>query len=123
MYNSPRDVGRFLATVIASVLLATCAFGQSSSFETLPSLPAPEQSTAEQNVPTLATRFDVSALPAGAFDADAGSSGATPDSDHHGVVKRAIRRTLEDQKELYRAPFKASNLKWDALVLLGTGGL
>jgi hypothetical protein len=30
---------------------------------------------------------------------------------------------LEDQKELYKAPFKLSNFKWDALVLGGTGGL
>jgi len=69
-------------------------------------------------------RFDVSSLPEGTFDADAAPD-STPaqDSDHHGVVKRAIRRTLEDQKELYRAPFKVSNFKWDALLLAGTGGL
>jgi len=69
-------------------------------------------------------RFDVSSLPEGTFDADAAPD-STPaqDSDHHGVVKRAIRRTLEDQKELYRAPFKVSNFKWDALFLAGTGGL
>jgi hypothetical protein len=44
-------------------------------------------------------------------------------SDHQGLVKRSVKRTLEDQKELYRAPFKRSNLKWDALVLGGTAAL
>jgi hypothetical protein len=36
---------------------------------------------------------------------------------------RSVKRTLEDQKELYRAPFKPSNFKWDALVLGGTAAL
>jgi hypothetical protein len=43
--------------------------------------------------------------------------------DHEGLVMRSVKRTLEDQKELYRAPFKPSNFKWDALVLGGTAGL
>jgi hypothetical protein len=30
---------------------------------------------------------------------------------------------LRDQKELYRAPFQRSNLKWDVIVLAGTGAL
>ena len=34
-----------------------------------------------------------------------------------------VKRGLEDQKELYLAPFKPSNFKWDALVLAGTAGL
>ena len=44
-------------------------------------------------------------------------------SSHHGLVSRSVRRGLEDQKQLYSAPFKISNLKWDALVLGATGGL
>jgi hypothetical protein len=44
-------------------------------------------------------------------------------SDHEGLVMRSVKRTLEDQKELYLTPFKPSNFKWDALVLGGTGGL
>jgi len=38
-----------------------------------------------------------------------------------GLVKRSIKRIGEDQKRLYLAPFEAHNLKWDALVLVGTG--
>src|SRR5580693_5750957 len=41
----------------------------------------------------------------------------------HGFVSRMFRRGLEDQKELYAAPFKRSNIKWDAVVLASTGAL
>lgn len=44
-------------------------------------------------------------------------------STQHGFIVRNLRRGLEDQKELYRAPFKAENLKWDALFLGTTGAL
>jgi len=47
----------------------------------------------------------------------------TQESDHQGLVMRSVKRTLEDQRELYRAPFKPSNFKWDALVLGGTAAL
>jgi len=42
---------------------------------------------------------------------------------HQGLVMRSVKRTLEDQKELYGTPFKRSNFKWDALVLGGTAAL
>jgi membrane-associated phospholipid phosphatase len=42
---------------------------------------------------------------------------------HHGFVVRNLRRGLQDQKELYAAPFKVKNLKWDALFLGTTGVL
>ncbi len=38
-----------------------------------------------------------------------------------GLISRTVRRGLQDQKQLYLAPFKRSNLKWDALFLAGTG--
>ena len=41
----------------------------------------------------------------------------------HGFIVRNLRRGLEDQKQLYLAPFKPKNLKWDALFLATTGGL
>lgn len=51
-------------------------------------------------------------------------SAATHDTGQsHGFAERILRRGLQDQKELYAAPFKLSNLKWDALVLAGTGAL
>jgi membrane-associated phospholipid phosphatase len=47
----------------------------------------------------------------------------THQPEHHGLVMRSVKRTLEDQRELYLTPFKPSNFKWDALVLGGTGAL
>ena len=34
-----------------------------------------------------------------------------------------IKRGVQDQKEIYSAPFQRRNLKWDALFLVGTAGL
>ena len=58
------------------------------------------------------------------------ADGSTPqaqtqkkESDSDGLVKRSITKTWQDQKGLYRAPFKRSNLKWDALILGGTAAL
>jgi len=82
--------------------------------------------------------FDVATLPPGTFEREArgedparqDATGSSPQpqiqihgSDHQGLVMRSVKRTLEDQKELYLAPFKPSNFKWDALVLGGTGAL
>jgi membrane-associated phospholipid phosphatase len=45
------------------------------------------------------------------------------DAHRHGFIVRNLRRGLEDQKELYLAPLKPKNLKWDALFLATTGAL
>jgi hypothetical protein len=56
---------------------------------------------------------------------DRPQSAATQSDDGHthGFVVRNLRRGLEDQKELYLAPLKPKNLKWDALFLGATGAL
>jgi membrane-associated phospholipid phosphatase len=36
------------------------------------------------------------------------------------VISRSVKRAVEDQKEIYFSPFRPSNLKWDALVLVGS---
>ncbi len=51
------------------------------------------------------------------------SQGQTQSTNHDGLLMRSVKRTLQDQKELYRAPFKPSNLKWDLLVLGTTAPL
>ncbi len=48
---------------------------------------------------------------------------AVKPAEQQGLVKRSIRRIGEDQKHLYLSPFEKHNLKWDALVLVGTGAL
>ena len=40
-----------------------------------------------------------------------------------GLLSRAVRRFGEDQKNIYTAPFKVQNLKWDAAVVGGTAAL
>lgn len=68
--------------------------------------------------------FSVSALRMDTPPADHIPPAATQDaSQPHGFAARMLRRGLEDQKQLYAAPFKVSNLKWDALFLAGTAGL
>jgi hypothetical protein len=66
----------------------------------------------------------------GEDSAGQGATGSSPQaqiqtqgSGHEGLVMRSVKRTLEDQKELYLTPFKPSNFKWDALVLGGTAAL
>lgn len=51
------------------------------------------------------------------------SSSSSRDPDHHGALRRGANRILQDQEQIWTAPFKASNLKWDAGVLLVTGAL
>jgi hypothetical protein len=57
---------------------------------------------------------------------DSDSTVAQPspaNSPPHGLIRRSVERGLQDQKQLYLAPFKVANLKWDALCLATTGGL
>jgi membrane-associated phospholipid phosphatase len=55
--------------------------------------------------------------------ADEPQSSAGQNGQKHGFIVRNLRRGLQDQKELYAAPFKVKNLKWDALFLGTTGAL
>ena len=52
-------------------------------------------------------------------DATSADELATAQSDHQSVFRRA----LQDQKDIYRAPFRRRNLKWDLVFLAATGGL
>jgi membrane-associated phospholipid phosphatase len=51
------------------------------------------------------------------------ADGSPPSSDNRGTFHRAATRIWRDQEGLWVAPFKKTNLKWDAAVLLGTGAL
>lgn len=44
-------------------------------------------------------------------------------SSNESFVTRALKRGLQDQKEIWSAPFHRKNVKWDALFLAGTGTL
>jgi membrane-associated phospholipid phosphatase len=54
---------------------------------------------------------------------DRTASSSNAQGERPGLISRSVRRGLQDQKQLYLAPFKRSNLKWDALFLAGTGAL
>lgn len=52
------------------------------------------------------------------------SSASRADSGQHsGFIGRVFKRMLDDQKGMYAAPFKRSNINWDVLFLAGTGAL
>lgn len=57
------------------------------------------------------------------LDQAVSSSTESPRSTRPGTVHRLATGLLHDQEGLWVAPFKPSNLKWDALVLVGTGAL
>ena len=135
MHPRWNDIYTILLLLFACTLFPDSARCQTESFEALPSLPSPVEDTFR--IPAGGS-FDISTLPPGTFERDArgedsaeqDATGSSPQpqiqtqqSDHHGLVMRSVKRTLEDQKELYRAPFKPSNFKWDALVLGGTAAL
>jgi hypothetical protein len=64
--------------------------------------------------------------PAVSVDAPPDPASAVPDpaqTEPPGRIHRGAARLWADQKELYRAPFRRSSLKWDAIVLAGTGAL
>jgi hypothetical protein len=98
-------------------------------------VPAPCQTDSKQ--PTAATlELPGDSFPAthrAPMDPQASSPGEDPrgswavqnssQTQQHGLIVRSLKRGLNDQKELYRAPFKASNLKWDAMFLAGTAAL
>jgi PAP2 superfamily protein len=135
LYPRWKDVGIISLLLFAGTLVSESARCQTESFAGFPSSPSSVEATFQIHKPGS---FDISSLPPGTFERDASgeespepdATGSAPppqiqmqDSDHDGLVARSVKRTLKDQKELYRAPFKLSNLKWDALVLGGTAAL
>jgi membrane-associated phospholipid phosphatase len=137
LHQRRNDIWTVLLLLLAAALFSRSARCQTERFEALPSLPSPVEDT--PRIPAGGS-FDVTTLPAGTFERDAMGEGSAEqeatggpgqpqpqiqmqESDHQGIVMRSVKRTLEDQKELYRSPFKPSNFKWDALVLGGTAAL
>jgi len=78
------------------------------------------------HVMTPAPNFRVGDFRLEALDADNPAPDSPPDTSavadrQEGLVKRSLRRIGQDQKHLYRGPFEAHNLKWDFVILVGTG--
>lgn len=107
---------KILLGLISALLISLPLAGQSISTDPLISAPS-AQADFE---PLTGLQFDVSSLPPGTFDADASDAGQAETPEHHGVVMKSVKRIVEDQKGIYKAPFRPRNFKWDALVLGGT---
>ena len=106
---------------LAVTLLSLSAAGQESS-------PTPLLTTVPQvQGTTLAPNFRVADFRVSTpIDDDAAPDAptATPNAaQDEGFLRRSIKRIGQDQKRLYLAPFEKHNLKWDAVVLVGTGAL
>jgi membrane-associated phospholipid phosphatase len=111
-----KDLCKFLLPAVTATLFSVSATAQTSVFGPAPFAPNSETTDSFK----LAPRFDVTNLPPGMFGTDGGGSAAQQGEQSEGVVKRSVKRTLDDQKQMYIAPFKPSNLRWDALVLAPT---
>jgi hypothetical protein len=107
----------FFAT-LAALSIAAAGQERSSTFLLLP--------TPAIRGTVLAPNFRVADFKYETLDADPSAPDAPPDTasstePHQGLIKRSVHRIGQDQKRLYLAPFEAHNLKWDAIVLIGTG--
>jgi len=117
-----------LQNILRNIMLATClilAVCTSAQCQTASSAPTllpakitftvfPDAQAGLTAFPTDAGNQD----PGGSSDAQ-NPAERKPD----GLIRRSVKRGLQDQKKLYAAPFKVSNLKWDALFLAGTAAL
>jgi PAP2 superfamily len=122
LHDPLKPTRRIFLASCAAVLFSATAFGQSALYET-PAFGPEGPSTPEPQANLYAMpNFDVSALPAGTFDDDAAASGAAQPPEQHqpGLVRRSVKRILQDQKGIYFAPFDPSHLKYDAILLAGT---
>ena len=132
LYRRWNYIYTILLLLFAGALFSDSARCQTESFEALPPLP----SLVEHSLQIPAGGSFTSLLPGfeqdtrGEDSAEQDATGSSPrpqiqtqQSDRQGLVMRSVKRTFQDQKELYRAPFKPSNFKWDALVLGGTAAL
>jgi hypothetical protein len=109
-----------------AALTVTALVGSANSQESSLPLIAPLLAAApetQQIAPV--SNFRTGDLRLETLNADRSPDGATDapaDADHRpGLVKRGIIRIGEDQKLLFKGPFEKHNLKWDAVILVGTG--
>jgi membrane-associated phospholipid phosphatase len=80
-------------------------------------------SSPEVVAPPIGTSLKLGAMSGLLARRDSPPFPATAEEARHGLITRTLKRGLQDQKQLYLAPFKRSNLKWDALFLSGTAAL
>ena len=120
-----RNCFRFATIVFSCGLLLTLAFALTSNAQS-PAVPLPV--FASPQPPALSPRGECLLLTRTmcnglSSERNRADNDSQQISEHAGTFHRAAKRIWRDQEELWAAPFKKSNLKWDAVVLLGTGAL
>ena len=108
---------------LAITVLSLAAAGQESSLTPiLLTTPAIHNQTIQGTAFAPNLRMsDFRLQPLDADNAAPTPEGSEKSDTQDGLVKRSIKRIGADQKRLYLAPFEPHNLKWDAIVLVGTG--
>jgi hypothetical protein len=118
-----RNCFRFATIVFSCGSVLTLAFSLTTTAQSVPlplfASPQPPVHSLRGEC-LLLTRIMCDGLPLGQNRAGNDSRNGP---EHAGTFHRAATRIWRDQEELWTAPFKKSNLKWDALVLLSTGAL
>src|SRR5579863_2715166 len=109
---------------LASTLLSLVAYCQESSSAPvlLPAL-ATQETTLAPNFRVAAFSLETDQADTDEQDSASNTLTAPSGAQQEGLVKRSIKRIGQDQKHLYLGPFERHNLKWDALILVGTGAL
>jgi hypothetical protein len=96
--------------VLPAFLLLFCslfAFGQQSLTSALPDAPS----------------LSLLTLGNSPQDGDSNQPAARSQGGSGGIVVRSVKRFAKDQGQIYSAPFRPANFKWDALLVAGTAGL
>jgi len=118
-------------TVNKSILQLTRAFSLLAALAVVATsqesliTPLPPAASATQPAPPV-PNFQIGDFPWETFNPDNPALNGAPDASagavqRPGFVKRSFIRIGHDQKLLYKGPFEAHNLKWDAVILIGTG--
>ncbi len=120
-----RNCFRFATIVLSCGPVLTLAFPLTATAQS-PAVPLPV--FASPQPPTFSLRGECLLLSRTMCDGlpsweNRAANGSQQGPDHAGTFHRAATRIWRDQEELWAAPFKKSSLKWDAMVLVGTGAL
>jgi hypothetical protein len=117
-----KSILRLTHAALTVTALAGSANSQESSLPLITPLLAAAPAT--QQIAPL-SNFRIGDFPLETLNADRSPDGATDasaDPDQQpGFVKRSVIRIGQDQKLLFKGPFEKHNLKWDAVILVGTG--
>jgi len=112
-----KSLAHVIVSTFAFILICHPVFGQ------MPSMLDSSAPLDGQSQLSNLDRGDSSGTNAGNGSAAAGDASDPQLPKAPGRVRRGATRLWRDESEIYRAPFRRSNFKWDAIVLAGAGAL